>query len=55
MTAGDRVLVIPLGVAGTVIRKAQAAGRWVVQADCAAQPVSWPESDLTLITEGNPP
>jgi hypothetical protein len=52
MKPGDRVLIGPLGVAGTIIRQARAAGRWVVQADCTAQPVSWPESDLTLITEG---
>lgn len=40
MSPGDRVLIGPLGVAGTIIRKARAPGRWVVQADCAAQAVS---------------
>jgi len=54
MKTGDQVLIGPLGVKGIIIRKAAAApGRWVVLADCAAQPVSWPESDLTLL-EGNP-
>lgn len=47
---GSRVLVRPLDVKGTVLRAARARGRWVVQADCAAQPVSWPEKDLEEIS-----
>jgi hypothetical protein len=37
----DRVLVKPLGVKGTVVRKATAPGFWVVQADNGGTPVSW--------------
>jgi hypothetical protein len=37
----DRVLVKPLGVKGTVLRKAAAPGFFVVQADNGGRPVSW--------------
>jgi hypothetical protein len=37
----DRVLVKPLGVKGTVLRKAAAPGFFVIQADNGGKPVSW--------------
>lgn len=45
LEVNDRVLVIPLGVHGTVVR-VRDDGRVVVRADCATQDVLWSESEL---------
>jgi hypothetical protein len=47
----DRVLVIPLGVHGSVIRLRD-DGRVVVWADCATQPVVWKISEVTKAGAG---
>ena len=50
--AGDRVLVIPLGVYGTVVRVRE-VGRTgphvVVRADCATQDVAWKLSEVSKV------
>jgi hypothetical protein len=48
----DRVLVKPLGVKGTVLRKAAAPGFWVVQADNGGKPVSWLWRELEKLEPG---
>lgn len=46
----DRVLVKPLGVKGTVVRKATAPGFFVVQDDNGGRPVSWLWRELEKLT-----
>ncbi len=48
----DRVLVIPLGVRGSVVRMRE-DGRVSVLADCATQPVVWKRSELAEIKPGH--
>lgn len=45
LEANDRVLVIPLGVRGTVVRL-RGEDEVVVLADCAARPVVWKRKEL---------
>jgi hypothetical protein len=45
---GDRVLVKPLGVKGTVLRL-RTDGLVVVLADCATQPVVWKLSEVSKL------
>jgi prepilin-type processing-associated H-X9-DG protein len=49
----DRVLIIPLGVKGTVLRKAAEPGFFVVQADNGGTPVSWLWRELAEIKPGH--
>jgi hypothetical protein len=51
LSKGDRVLVGPLGVKGTVERAANAPGRWLVTPDNGGQAVSWHEKELEKLTE----
>jgi hypothetical protein len=53
LEVNDRVLVIPLGVKGTVLRKAKAPGFFAVQADNGGTPVSWLWRELAEIKPGH--
>ena len=44
--AGDRVLIIPLGVAGTITR-VRDDGRIAAQADCSTQPAVWLPAEIS--------
>jgi hypothetical protein len=48
---GDRVLIKPLGVKGTVLASRPALGSYSVQADSGGPPLPWRENELCTVEE----